>query len=84
MTKQRAATLKKQGRPSKFTDALAGAICRRLAEGESLRHEASLVGNLVCWITSPIGGPGQRGILPLYKKEQYARGTYTYFPSIKG
>ena len=37
MTKRPAATLKKQGRPSKFTSALAGAICRRLAEGESLR-----------------------------------------------
>jgi hypothetical protein len=31
-------TTPKPGRPSKFTEELAADICRRLAEGESLRH----------------------------------------------
>ncbi len=31
------ATPKKKGRPSLYTEALAAKICRRLAEGESLR-----------------------------------------------
>ncbi len=30
-------TKKKQGRPSRYSDAIAGKICERLAEGESLR-----------------------------------------------